>query len=803
MMKFKNFLWGTLAMLTALLMVGCDEKDNPVSTSLRMDTSTLVLSVGQSARRTARSAADDAKFTYTSSAPSVATVDQSGKVTAFTVGNAEIKVEMAPIGEYAASTLQYTVKVNPAASAAALKDVDKTTPLTLVAAEDGKITVYFNGGITLANDIKYTVNGGDEQTIAKNTEGSYDIVVKKGDTVQLYSENTSLGGGGGAAARGMTRAIESDAKFINIRPSMKTEIFGNVMSLLKGKDNLDSEAAETIEAPNAFYGLFSGADKLVTNEERNLVLPATELSEGCYENMFSGCKGIEKAPELPADKCEKNCYKGMFSDCSKITSVKILATQQAEGDVDGIMDNAGTEAETAPVLVLDENADVEYYKNAIPNVKIAIAVSKITLEPITPLTLKVGETATLKATIEPEDAADKNVEWSSSNKSVAIINPDGLSERLEAIVTAVSAGTTTITVCTPDGSVSADIKVTVEALPEPDDTTKYHKVYVYGEDSDLEPPFSPSAWDDAAMRFSNLYGKNFRYLTDDEYFGLKTLIIDVSDATDDCTMRVMNGWWAPVYADNVPVTNGQMKIQITEEMANDCAKDLVLMLVGGSCTINSVYYEQEGEEPTQTVLANSITLSQPETLYYNDRRSNKFSMNGWAKPLILPDNTTRKYVKWTISNPSVAVVSVNGSISPISEGVATVTATTADGSNLSAQCEVKVKLLGRIWYEIKQVNKNTGSNPFINPLSQEGSGITGVTYRSSDESKAKVDPTTGEVTIAEGATSGKVVITATATVDDEVQYYYYSEDDKSASYELNLEPATGEAEMEDFKPESW
>ena len=90
---------------------------------------------------------------------------------------------------------------------------------------------------------------------------------------------------------------------------MKTEIFGNVMSLLKGKDNLDSEAAETIEASNAFYGLFSGADKLVTNEERNLVLPATNLSEGCYENMFSGCKGIEKAPELPADKCEKNCYK--------------------------------------------------------------------------------------------------------------------------------------------------------------------------------------------------------------------------------------------------------------------------------------------------------------------------------------------------------------------------------------------------------------------------------------------------------------------------------------------------------------
>ena len=802
MVKFKNFLWGTLAMLTALLMVGCDEKDNPVSTSLRMDTSTLVLSVGQSARRTARSAAEDPQFTYTSSIPSVATVDQSGKVTAFTVGNAEIKVEMAPSGEYAASTLQYTVKVNPAASAAALKDVDKTTPLTLVAAEDGKITVYFNGGITLTNDIKYTVNGGDEQTIAKNTEGSYDIVVKKGDTVQLYSENTSLGGGSVASARGLTRAVDEGAKFINIRPSMKTEIFGNVMSLLKGKDNLDSEAAETIEASNAFYGLFSGADKLVTNEERNLVLPATNLSEGCYENMFSGCKGIEKAPELPADKCEKNCYKEMFSDCSKITSVKILATQQAEGDVDGIMDNAGTEAETAPVLVLDENADVEYYKNAIPNVKIAIAVSKITLEPITPLTLKVGETATLKATIEPEDAADKNVEWSSSNKSVAIINPDGLSERLEAIVAAVSAGTTTITVCTPDGSVSADIKVTVEALPEPDDTTKYHKVYVYGEDSDYEPPFTPDVLDGAAMRFSSTEGTHFRTLTDDEYFGLKTLIIDVSDATDDCTMRVMNGWWAPTYVDNVPVTNGQLKIQITEEMAKDCAKggdrkDLDLMLTKGSCTINSVYYMEEGEE----VLAESISLTPPDPLYYYPG----LISGSYIFVSFKPENTTNKFVKWTVSDPKVLEVAKDGSARGLSEGVATVTATTTDGSNLTAQCEVTVKLLARIWYDIQQVNKTIDSKPFINPLSQDkGYGITGITYSSSDESVAKVDSTTGEVTIAEGATVGQSVeITATASVADDVQWFYSDWRNRTATYTLTIVNSTTQAEMEDFNPGSW
>ena len=72
---------------------------------------------------------------------------------------------------------------------------------------------------------------------------------------------------------------------------MKTEIFGNVMSLVKGKDNL--EGADAIKANNAFYGLFAAADKLVNNDERLLVLPATTLTEGCYQDMFNGCKGID------------------------------------------------------------------------------------------------------------------------------------------------------------------------------------------------------------------------------------------------------------------------------------------------------------------------------------------------------------------------------------------------------------------------------------------------------------------------------------------------------------------------------
>ena len=353
MMKVKHLFSGMLAMLAVLLLTGCywnHWNDNPVRTSLEIESTDLVLSVGESVTRSATTESRDYEFTYTSSNPAVATVDQNGKVTAMSEGTAIITVSMPETlkGWYAAASRQYKVIVkNP--SAEQLANVDKATPLTLVAQADGKITVTFNNGIILANDIHYTVNGGAEQTIVKDTKGAYDIELKKGDVVQLYSINTSLGGGAVAGARGGTRAVDDGAKYINIRPSMKTEIFGNVMSLLKGKDNLES--ATTIEANNAFYGLFAGADKLVNNTERLLVLPATTLTEGCYQDMFNGCKGIEKAPELPAPKLEKNCYQEMFYDCAKLDHVKCLATDiSAENCTKSWLTNAGTEATGEKVL---------------------------------------------------------------------------------------------------------------------------------------------------------------------------------------------------------------------------------------------------------------------------------------------------------------------------------------------------------------------------------------------------------------------------------------------------------------------
>ena len=84
-----------------------------------------------------------------------------------------------------------------------------------------------------------------------------------------------------------------------------------------------------------------------------------------------------------------------------------------------------------------------------------VKVSSITLSQTSLTMTSKGQTASLTATVTPDNAANKNITWSSSNLSVATV--------VDGTVTAVANGTADITATAADGSgVSAKCSVTVK-----------------------------------------------------------------------------------------------------------------------------------------------------------------------------------------------------------------------------------------------------------------------------------------------------------------------------------------------------
>jgi uncharacterized protein YjdB len=144
------------------------------------------------------------------------------------------------------------------------------------------------------------------------------------------------------------------------------------------------------------------------------------------------------ATVLPADATNKNIT-WKSSDTSIATVANGVITPVAAG--------SATITVTTAVGGFTDTCDVTVVDTAIhPD---SVSLNK----PST--TIAAGSSETLTATVLPSNATNKNVTWKSSNTSVAIV--------ANGVVTAVSAGSATITASTADGGKTATCAVTVTA----------------------------------------------------------------------------------------------------------------------------------------------------------------------------------------------------------------------------------------------------------------------------------------------------------------------------------------------------
>ena len=261
----------------------------------------------------------------------------------------------------------------------------------------------------------------------------------------------------------------------------------------------------------------------------------------------------------------------------------------------------------------------------VPQSGVTYKVTEVTLSQSN-LTLDVGASDTLTATITPDNATDKSVTWESSASGVATVDTSGK-------VTAVSVGTATITATAADGSgEKATCSVTVNAAAiVPVKSVSLDK-------TSLELTEGGTARLTATILPDNATNKNVTWSTSDA---------SIATVTDGVVTAV-----AP----------GTATITVTTEDGGKTA----------TCAVTVA---------AATVPVTGVTLNKTSTSLYVGETAQ-------LTATVLPDNATNKNVTWSTSDPSVATVE-NGTVTAVGRGTATITVTTEDGTK-TATCTVTV-----------------------------------------------------------------------------------------------------------------
>ena len=178
-------------------------------------------------------------------------------------------------------------------------DPKYATPLTIEAITPGNISV--SG---LREGFQYSKNGG-----AKTAVTNDEIVLNAGDKVQFYGNGTSI-------------TYYQGTNITGIGDGFTCKVYGNIMSLV---DEEGFATATTLSEGYTFAGLFFGFNTLT--DASGLLLPATQLAENCYYEMFRGCSSLTTAPELPAETLAASCYYYMFYKCSALTAAPALPAE--------------------------------------------------------------------------------------------------------------------------------------------------------------------------------------------------------------------------------------------------------------------------------------------------------------------------------------------------------------------------------------------------------------------------------------------------------------------------------------------
>ena len=418
---------------------------------------------------------------------------------------------------------------------------------------------------------------------------------------------------------------------------------------------------------------------LVTVSKRVIPVSSVELNKTTL-TLIKGTTEALVATVKPDDATDKSVV--WSSSNSTIASV------DSDGRVTGV---AGGE-----VTIYAKAGEKE--AKCIVTVTVPVTAISVNKESIT---LVEGESETLVATIEPDDATDKTVTWISSNEQIATVDETGK-------VTAVKAGEATITAKAGDKAANCQVKVNLPYIPVSGISLNKSSLELKkGSTETLIATVLPENATEPAVKWSST---NEAVVTVDQEGKVTavnsgtatitakagefsatcevTVVIPVSGVTLNKTSLTLDKGATFVLAAQIYPEDATNK-QVTWSSSNTgvaTVADGTVVAVGGGVAEIKVRTQDGGIEAKCTVTVQvpvtGISLNTTSvSIYRYDEQT--------LQATVYPSDATNKVVSWSSNKSNIVSVDSNGKITGVAGGSATITVKTADGG-FSAQCYVTV-----------------------------------------------------------------------------------------------------------------
>ena len=445
-------------------------------TGVALDKASASLLVGQTQQLKATVSPDNATdktVSWSSSNPNVASVDENGYVTGKASGSATVTVVTTDGGKMATCDFTVTQPVTGVsldkASLSIVEGESATLTATVAPADATNKEVAWSTSDASIVTVEATASGsvssksGEKESASPTItvkltavkEGSAKITVttKDGDKtaecvvtvskkiisvagVELNKKQLNLETGASEtliAAVSPTNATDKSITWSTSAPEVATVSDNGKVTAVKAGD-----AVITVKTTDG--GKMASCDVTVADK---VVKPTGITVTPSTLALIVGQTGQLTAAVAPADATDK--------------SVKWTSSNSNIATVDELGKVTAVSGGVVTIVATTNSGDL----SASCDVKVTQPVSGIKLDK-SEVTLVEGETATLTATIEPKDASDKTVTWSTGDANTATVEDASTSGTISAKVTAVKAGTVKIAVTTKDGGKTAECAVTVK-----------------------------------------------------------------------------------------------------------------------------------------------------------------------------------------------------------------------------------------------------------------------------------------------------------------------------------------------------